>query len=72
MIKILGQNGFLCAAIFLTTALTASPVRADEVWEGDYGRVIYQSERGKTAVFTYGDGVQAALFINGLAGQFKN
>jgi hypothetical protein len=72
MMKISGQNGLLCAAVFLTAAVAASPVRADEVWESDYGRVVYQSDRGKTAVFTYGDSVQGALFVDGLAGQFKN
>lgn len=71
MIKIPGQNVLLPAAIFLTTAVAASSVRADEVWDSDYGRVVYQAERGKTAVFTYGDSVQGALFIDGLAGQVK-
>ncbi len=72
MVNISGQKVLLYAAILLTTAVIASPARSDETWNSDYGKVICQSERGKTAIFTYGDPVQGTLFIDGLAGQFKD
>lgn len=40
-------------------------VSADEVWNSNYGRVVYQADRGKTAVWTYPGGT---IFIEGLAG----
>lgn len=40
----------ISAAFFLAT--TANPVFADEVWNSSYGKVVYQSERGKTAIWT--------------------
>ncbi|HTL88011.1 MAG TPA: hypothetical protein VL134_01330 [Leptolyngbya sp.] len=75
--KILNQRVILCGSIslataFLTTVGAAPAVKADEVWESDYGRVVYQTERGKTAIFTYGDSVEGTLFIDRLAGQFKD
>ncbi|MBN8564242.1 MAG: hypothetical protein J0L70_27285 [Leptolyngbya sp. UWPOB_LEPTO1] len=72
MIKISGQRVLLHAAILLATAGIASPARSDEVWDSDYGRVVYQADRGKTAILTYGDAVQGALFIDGLAGQLQD
>jgi hypothetical protein len=55
----------------LMIGVTTVPVLADEVWNSDYGKVVYQADRGKTAIWTYGDGSQGSMFIEGLAGQYK-
>jgi hypothetical protein len=55
------------ATLFLVTV--PDTALADEVWNSDYGKVVYQSDRGKTAIWTYPTG---AIFIEGLAGVFSN
>lgn len=52
---------------FLATAQNSA--FADEVWNSNYGKVVYQSDRGKTAIWSYPAG---AIFIEGLAGVFNN
>jgi hypothetical protein len=66
------QKAFPGAVILLTLGVELSPARADEVWGSDYGKVVYQVDRGKTAIWTYGDSLSGTLFIDGLAGQFKD
>jgi hypothetical protein len=66
-----GQKAFLGNIILLALAGT-TPAIADEVWSTDYGTVIYQEDRGKTAIWTYGDSSNGSLFIEGVAGQFKS
>jgi hypothetical protein len=63
---------FLGNLAFLMMVVTTSPAIADEVWSSDYGNVIYQQDRGKTAIWTYGDSARGSLFIDGLAGKFTN
>jgi hypothetical protein len=55
----------------ITFVLACIPLKAiaDEVWNTNYGRVIYQSDRGKTAIWTYPAG---SIFIEGLAGVTSN
>ena len=66
------NNKFWCIALFSSFAMIySSPAIADEVWSSDYGPVIYQADRGKTAIWTYGDSASGSMFIEGLAGQFK-
>jgi hypothetical protein len=52
---------------FLTFA--PSIAYSDEVWNSNYGRVVYQSDRNKTAIWTYPKG---SIFIEGLAGVTSN
>jgi hypothetical protein len=52
--------------IFTSAPLTAI---ADETWNSNYGRVVYQSDRGKTAIWNYPGGT---IFIEGLAGVNSN
>lgn len=61
----------LSAFVLLTFTAGVCPARADEVWESDYGKVVYQSDRGKTAIWTYGNSSLGTLFIEGLANQSK-
>ncbi len=68
----LSKKTVLGVVIFLTTAVSFAPARADEVWGSDYGKVVYQADRGKTAIWTYGDNSNGTFFIDGLAGQFKD
>jgi hypothetical protein len=58
--------------VWMTSISALSAARADEVWGSDYGRVVYQTERGKTAIWTYGDASAGTLFIDRLAGQYNN
>jgi hypothetical protein len=66
------QKLSLGAVALLTALFYTSPAQADEVWGSNYGNVVYQADREKTAILTYGDQSDGALFVEGLAGQTKN
>jgi hypothetical protein len=68
----LGQTAFLGNLVFLAIAATTTPAIADEVWSSDYGAVVYQQDRGKTAIWTYGDSARGSIFIEGLAGKYTS
>ncbi|MBP0016553.1 MAG: hypothetical protein J7647_03225 [Cyanobacteria bacterium SBLK] len=65
------NNCFLFALTLLTCVFAHPKVLADEVWTTEeYDNVVYQSDRNKTAIWSYGrDGL---LFIEGLAGVSEN
>ena len=51
-------------------ALTATPLAADEAWTGDWGRVIWETDMGITAVLLADGGAGAPvrrLYVEGLA-----
>jgi len=56
------------SAVFVLV-IAPSIAIADEVWNSNYGKVVYQSDRNKTAVWTYPGGT---IFIEGLAGVTSN
>lgn len=60
----------LCLAFF--TAITISQtLLADEVWNSTYGKVIYEDEIGKTALWNYNNnGILGLIYINNLAGVY--
>lgn len=62
------QQLAMVSAVFVLAAVPKNAL-ADEVWNSSYGRVVYQSERGKTAIWTYPGGT---IFIEGLAGITSN
>jgi hypothetical protein len=51
-------------------ALTLSPfAAADEVWASTYGKVVYESDSGTTAVWNYVRlGIPGVIYIDNLAG----
>lgn len=60
----------LCAAALLTTATQAM---ADEVWDTNTGRVVYEAEMGPTAVWTYGtEATPGVIYVPGLAKVYTN
>jgi hypothetical protein len=67
----LDRKTLLSYLAFLATIAITSPAIADEVWSSDYGNVIYQVDRGKTAIWSYGDSARGSIFIDGLAGKFN-
>lgn len=57
------------AFLVMTLLLTAVPALADEVWQSDFGRVIWEVDRGDTAVFLLddeGNNRTVRLFVEGL------
>jgi hypothetical protein len=62
----------LSAILILAPTIEGFPAKADEVWASDYGKVVYQTDRGKTAIWTYGDSAYGTLFISGLVGQLQD
>lgn len=60
---------FVCLAI-LTIALPQR-AKADEVWTTEEYDVVYQEDRNRTAIWTYGDGL-GTIFIDGLAGVYSD
>ncbi|MEO1207939.1 MAG: hypothetical protein AAFX78_00205 [Cyanobacteria bacterium J06638_20] len=64
------KNFLLLGATALALALTPNSAWADEVWSTEEYDVIYQEDRGRTSVWTYGtDGM---VFIDGLAGIYRD
>ena len=50
-----------------------TPAMADEVWSTEEYDVVYQEDRGQTAVWTYGaEETQGTIFIDGLAGVYED
>ncbi|MGK7925461.1 MAG: hypothetical protein AB4290_09465 [Spirulina sp.] len=61
---------FLLALALLTCTLVPQQVLADEVWSTEEYDVIYEEDRNRTAIWSYGrDGL---VFIDGLAGVYTN
>jgi len=52
--------------VFLLSPLTGKIARAQEAWTTEEYEVIYEGDRGSTAIWRYGDG--GVIFIDGLAG----
>ncbi|EKU97557.1 hypothetical protein Lepto7375DRAFT_6756 [Leptolyngbya sp. PCC 7375] len=65
------KNIIFLAAFVLSTALLPHKAIADEKWSTEEYDVIYQDERNRTAIWTYGDGF-GTVFIDGLAGVYTD
>ncbi|MDP5337041.1 MAG: hypothetical protein NWQ28_00505 [Nodularia sp. (in: cyanobacteria)] len=64
------KNYFFLTLALLTGTVAPQAALADEVWTTEEYNVVYQEDRNKTAVWSYGqDGV---IFIHGLAGVYTN
>ncbi|MEI6430413.1 MAG: hypothetical protein WCO45_18815 [Pseudanabaena sp. ELA607] len=66
------RDVILGTLISLSAFLGGTPAHADEVWQSDYGKVIYQTDRGTTAIWTYGNNLSGTLFIEGLSSELDN
>lgn len=53
-------------SLFFPLVFVALEAKADEVWSTDEYDVVYQADRGRTAIWTYGE--EGTIFIDGLAG----
>lgn len=62
--------GVLLAFSILTCAVIPQKAVADEVWTTEEYDVIYQEDRNRTAVWSYGD--NGLIFIDGLAGVYSD
>jgi hypothetical protein len=59
--------------LLLPLLLTIPFVQADEVWNTNTGKMVYDSDQGSTAVWTYGEKEQAGvIYILGLARVYQN
>lgn len=57
---------------FLLALLVSQSSFADEVWNSNYGQVVYESEIGTTAVWSYkANGVPGLIYIDNLAGIYQ-
>lgn len=63
-----GNSIFLAAAL-LIAGFTSQAALADERWSTEEYDVVYQDERNRTAIWTYGDEI-GTIFIDGLAGVY--
>ena len=64
------KNAVLCALALLAGAAYAPKALADEVWTTQEYDVVYEEDRGRTAIWSYGEG--GTLFIDGLAGVYTD
>lgn len=65
------KHSISLAVVLLMGAFAPQAVLADEQWSTEEFDVIYQDERNRTAIWTYGDGV-GTIFIDGLAGVYTD
>ncbi len=72
MLRKFCQSLSIALAIFGVSS--GQGVLADEVWSTEEYDVVYQDERNKTAIWTYGSDEQVigTIFIDGLAGVYKD
>ncbi len=55
--------------IFLAALTLSQSVSADEVWNSTYGKVVYEEDIDKTAVWRYNrKGISGVIYIDDLAG----
>lgn len=65
------QRCCLRLSALLSCTLLPTNAIADEVWSTNQSDVVYQEDRGKTAIWTYGDEStedSGIIFIDGFAG----
>ena len=65
------KNPIFLAATLLIGIAAPQGALADEVWSTEEYDVVYQDERNRTAIWTYGDGI-GTIFIDGLAGVYTD
>jgi nitrate reductase beta subunit len=57
---------------FFSALLISQPLIADEVWNSTYGKVVYESEMGTTAVWSYNyQSKPGLIYIDNLAGVYQ-
>lgn len=64
------KSAVLLTLALLTGTLVSQQALADEVWSTEEYDVIYQEDRNRTAIWTYGD--IGTIFIDGLAGVYTD
>lgn len=64
------KNWFVLACTLLASTTIPLNAIADEVWTTEEYDVIYQEDRGTTAIWSYGD--DGVIFIDDLAGVFTD
>lgn len=65
------RNPIFLAAALLIAGFTSQAALADERWSTEEYDVVYQDERNRTAIWTYGDET-GTIFIDGLAGVYTD
>ncbi|MBE9067600.1 hypothetical protein IQ260_13130 [Leptolyngbya cf. ectocarpi LEGE 11479] len=65
------RNPIFLAAALLLAGFTSQAALADERWSTEEYDVVYQDERNRTAIWTYGDEI-GTIFIDGLAGVYTD
>lgn len=60
------KNAVLCALALFACGAYAPNALADEVWTTQESDVVYEEDRGQTAIWSYDNG--GSIFIYGLAG----
>ncbi len=65
----LKKNSTFIAVALIIATFAPQAALADEQWSTEEYDVVYQDERNRTAIWTYGDGL-GTIFIDGLAGVY--
>ena len=60
--------------VFLFAAIFVTPVLADEVWNTEWGQVVYEEEIGDVAIWSYptDKGRRGWVYFPGLAGNYDH
>lgn len=66
----MNKNWILLILSVLACLLIPQRALADEVWTTEEYEVIYQEDRDRTAIWSYGD--DGLIFIDGLAGVYND
>lgn len=63
----------LALIAILFSGLSFHQVQADEVWDSNSGRIVYEAEMGPTAVWSYGTQQEpGVIYVLGLAKVYSN
>ncbi|HPQ94062.1 MAG: hypothetical protein KDI44_14785 [Thiothrix sp.] len=61
------------AGLVVTLMLAGNITVADEIWDSNSGRIVYEAEMGPTAVWTYGTPQEpGVIYLLGLAKVYEN
>lgn len=67
------RNNIVISLGLIASLAALNSVQADEVWDSNSGRIVYEAEMGPTAVWSYGNQQEpGVIYVLGLAKVYSN
>lgn len=58
------RNQILVSVSLVASLAAMTSVQADEVWDSNSGRIVYEAEMGPTAVWSYGNQQEPGVILS--------